>query len=205
MAAPKPATSRPARSVGRPRSAASERAILSATLRILQDEGYAGLTIERVAATAKVSKATIYRRWPTKEHLILAVFEQLPVPSLVKGRSLEEELTATFTQTGRLMQKSPLQAVLPRVAAECVGNPALAGALIRVNEERREPLRALLRGAIERGEVAPDTNLELAIDVIQGAIAIRSYFLLDELKPAWIRQLVQLVISGIGQRSRRKR
>ncbi|HSW12925.1 MAG TPA: TetR/AcrR family transcriptional regulator [Solimonas sp.] len=190
---------------GRPRSAASERAILDTTLAILHDEGYAALTIDRVAATARVSKSTIYRRWPTKEHLILSVFAQLPVVTVAEGSSFEAELLAQFGQFAKALQDSPLRSVLPRIAAECVGNPELSAALIRVNNERRGPLRTLLARAIARGEVAGDTDIELAIDVIQGAIAIRQYFLLDSLRPAWIRQLARLVMGGIAAPAARRR
>lgn len=190
--------STPARGAGRPRSAASERAIIDATLKLLADEGYAALTTDRVAAKARVSKSTIYRRWPTKEHLVLAVFEVLPLPVPPEGRGLEEELTALFSGYGRYMRTSPLRGVLPRLAAEAVANPALSGALIRVNEMRREPTRIVLQRAIARGEVPADIDVEVTVDVIQGAIAIRQLFLLDELKPAWVRKLVRLVVGGVA-------
>ncbi len=57
---------------GRPRSWRSEEAILEATGKLLSSEGYLGLTVSKVAARARASKSTIYRRWPTKEHLVIA-------------------------------------------------------------------------------------------------------------------------------------
>lgn len=182
---------------GRPRSLVSEQAILNATLRILSTEGYAALTLDRVAAEARASKATIYRRWKTKEHLVLAVFSQLPPVVPEEGRNLEEELLLLFSQSARFMQDSPLKSVLPSLAAECVRNPALSSALILVNEQRRAPPRLVLQRAIRRGELPADTDIELAIDVIQGAVAIRLYFLLDTLSETWIRRLVRLVIAGL--------
>lgn len=183
---------------GRPRSAASEKAILDATLKLLHEEGYAALTTDRLAAVAKVSKATIYRRWPTKEHLVLTVMENLPLAEVPEGKSFEEELLALFRQAARITRSSGINAVLPKLAAECVGNPELSAALIRVNHHRREPLRRALRRAIARGEVDARTDLEMAIDFIQGAIAIRSLFLLEELKPAWAKKLARTIVSGIG-------
>ncbi len=182
---------------GRPRSLVSEQAILNATLRILSTEGYAALTLDRVAAEAHASKATIYRRWKTKEHLVLAVFSQLPPVVPEEGRNLEEDLLSLFSQSARFMQDSPLKSVLPSLAAECVRNPALSSALILVNEQRRAPPRLVFQRAIRRGELPADTDIELAIDVIQGAVAIRLYFLLDTLSETWIRRLVRLVIAGL--------
>jgi len=192
-------TTAPAR--GRPRSPASEKAILDATLKLLHQEGYDALTTDRLAAEAKVSKATIYRRWPTKEHLVLTVMENLPVAEVPEGKSFEQEFLALFSQAAKVTRASGIAAVLPKLAAECVGNPELSAALIRVNHRRREPLRRALRRAIARGELDPRTDLELAIDFIQGAISIRSLFLLEELKPAWAKKLARTIVSGIGARS----
>lgn len=195
---PEPAPRIAAPGRGRPRSALAEHSILQAALQILSSEGYNALTTDRVAATARVSKSTIYRRWPTKEHLILAVFGQIPMAAPEEGANLEAELIALFGQFVRIMHGSPMKAVLPRLAAECVHNPELSSALILVNEQRRVPIRIVLNRAMRRGELAEGTDIELAIDVIQGAIAIRLYFLLDQLSDAWIRKLVRLVMDGIA-------
>ncbi|HSW14787.1 MAG TPA: TetR/AcrR family transcriptional regulator [Solimonas sp.] len=196
-----PATPSAGRVGGRPRSAKSEQSIIQTTLRILQEHGYAALTIDRVAASAKVSKSTIYRRWPTKEHLVLAVFERIPLAAAPKGRSLEEDLLTMAAQFTRSMRESPIQSVLPRLAGECVDNPALAEALVRVNTQRREPMRMLLQQAIARGEIEAATNIDLAIDLIQGAIVSRVFLMVEELRPAWIRELVGVLKSGFGRKA----
>lgn len=189
----------------RPRGLATERAILDATLQILHQGGYAALTIDRVAATARASKTTIYRRWKTKEHLVLAVFEQMPITSPAVGGSLAENLTALFGQFSSIMQDSPLRGVLPNLVAECINNPALSSALTKVNDRRRAPIRHVLQHAVEQGELSADTNIELVIDTIQGAIAIRLYFLLDTLSDDWIHGLVQLLLDGTGKKKRKLR
>lgn len=181
-----------------PRGAAAEQAILDATLKILREGGYAALTIDRVAATARASKTTIYRRWKTKQHLILAVFNQLPMAEPVAGPSLEADLIALFRQFAQIMEDSPLRGVLPKLVADCVNDPQLSVPLMQVNERRREPIRQVLNHAVRRGELPKDANIELAIDVIQGAISIRLYFLLDRLREDWIRGLVQLLLRGLG-------
>lgn len=185
--------------VPRPRGRAVEQAILKATLQILTEDGYAALTIDRVAATARASKTTIYRRWATKEHLVLAVFAELPIAEPLAGPSLEADLITLFRQFTKIMENSPLRGVLPNLTAECINNPELSAALIQVNEQRRVPIRQVLRHAIARGELPADADIELAIDVIQGAISIRLYFLLDRLSEEWIQGLVRLLLQGIGQ------
>lgn len=186
----------------RARGVAAEQAILKATLQILSEGGYTALTIDRVAATAKASKTTIYRRWRTKEHLILAVFGQLPMAVPRQGKSFEEDLLILFGQFARIMERSPLRSVLPMLVAECANNPALAAALIQINDQRRQPMREVIARAIQRGELAPDTDIELVIDLIQGAISIRQHFLLERITRAWVRKLVKLLLAGIGNPTR---
>lgn len=181
-----------------PRSVAAEQAILNATLKILSEGGYSALTIDRVAATARASKTTIYRRWKTKEHLVLAVFSQFPMAEPVAGPSLEADLIAMFGQFAKIMDNSPLRGVLPKLVADCVNDPQLSAALIQVNERRRVPIRQVLNHAIQRGELPKDADIELAIDVIQGAISIRLYFLLDQLRAEWVRGLVKMLLLGMG-------
>lgn len=182
----------------RARGAATEQAILQTTLALLQEGGYYALTIDRVAARARASKTTIYRRWKSKEHLVLAVLQGLPMPMPERSSgSLEADLIELFRQFARIMANSPLRGVLPMLVAECANNPALSHLLVPVNEQRRAPLRKVVELAIERGELGADTDVELLLDVIQGAIAIRLYFLLDTLDERWIRALVQLLIHGL--------
>lgn len=189
----------------RARGIAAEQAILKATLNILSEGGYSALTIDRVAATARASKTTIYRRWKTKEHLVLAVFGQLPMAVPVAGPSLEADLIALFGQFSKIMRDSPLRGVLPMLVAECINNPSLSAALIQVNDQRRAPLRHVFQHAIRRGELPADTDIELAIDVIQGAISIRQHFLLAPLSDEWIRGLVKLLLNGIGSKKSARR
>src|SRR3974377_963271 len=79
----------------RPRSEQREQAVLQATLHVLADRGLEGVCVEAVAARAGVGKATIYRRWPNKEELLLAAFGSLksPFPE-PKGVSVRDELPA---------------------------------------------------------------------------------------------------------------
>ena len=128
---------------------------------------------------------------------MLAVLGRMPVVVPQEGANIEAELLVLYRQFARTMRDSPLKGVLPRLAAECVGNSALSNALILINDQRRGPVRLLLRRAVQRGELPPDTDVELAIDLIQGAMAIRLYFLLDEPSEAWMRRVLRTVLGGL--------
>src|SRR6266581_9218717 len=80
---------------GRPRSERADRAIMDATLSLFAESGAAGLCIEKVAARAGVGKATIYRRWPGKEDLLLDAMAWLRVPlPRPRGESVRDDLVA---------------------------------------------------------------------------------------------------------------
>lgn len=190
-------SSSPPKARGRPRSAESEQAILRVTLAILSTEGYGALSLDRVATEARASKSTIYRRWPTKEHLVMAVVSQMPMTEPRDCGSLAADLIDMFGQYGKILQHSPMKAVMPMLAAECVSTPSLSKALILINDRRRVPMRTILARAMARAELPADTDVELTIDVLQGAVATRLYFLLDPLTEEWIRKLVRLVCVGI--------
>src|SRR5271169_1750741 len=80
---------------GRPRSEQAEQAIIEATLDLFAEQGFEGVCVEAVAARAGVGKATIYRRWPNKEELLLAALGSIksPIPEL-KGVSARDDLLA---------------------------------------------------------------------------------------------------------------
>jgi AcrR family transcriptional regulator len=93
-------------SAGRPRSEEAHQAILSATLELLAETGYSGLTVEGVATRAGVGKATIYRRWPSKLPLVIEAFRRLP--------AMEEVDTGDLVSDLQKMLREPLTRALER-------------------------------------------------------------------------------------------
>ena len=102
-----------ARKPGRPRDARADRAILEATLELASEQGL-GLSMDAVAARAGVSKATIYRRWASKEALVLDAWRELvgPMPVPDTG-SVRGDLRAIFTQLCHHADETPMGHVLP--------------------------------------------------------------------------------------------
>ena len=188
----------PVRGPGRPRSQASEAAILDATLLILAQEGYTGLTTDKIAAIARASKSPIYRRWPSKEHMVLAAFDRTPVLNPRDTGRLIDDLLDIVMQLVRLIQGTPLGGALPALIAERAHNPHLAAALDPVIARRREPTRTILRGAINRGDLPPNADLELATDMIWGPVMLRTIILPGDVSPEGLRALLEAVVRGLG-------
>jgi len=211
----RPAPRTAPRARGRPRSPRAHRAILDATLALLAEKGYERLTVEDVAATAGVGKATIYRRWPSKAPLVIAAYAQLPGLVPPDTGNLPDDLTTLLRSFARILESTPLPRVLPILAAECLHDPELSKLLVPINSERRKPLLGILERAVSRGELPGDLDVGAAADLIVGPIMTRVYFTGEAVRPRDIRPFVEAALYGIrrlrtrksarpGQRIRRK-
>jgi AcrR family transcriptional regulator len=164
-----------ARRPGRPRSERADQAIIDAALSLFAESGPEGLCIERVAARAGVGKATIYRRWPGKEDLLLdaiaALKAPLPEPA---GRSVKEDLVAllgAICQEGADPRRAREYALL---LGEGAKYPRLMARYVEtVLEPRREVIRTVLRRGIASGELRPDLDVEAALFMLVGAMLAR--------------------------------
>jgi len=176
----------------------SEHAISSASLKLLLEHGYEGLSISKVAALAKASKATIYKRWPTKDHLVLEAFSQLSTLVPQDTGSLLEDLMDLHIRYFAALQDSPLRSVLTRLMSECISNPSLQGAMEPWYEQRRMPLRLIFSRAIRRGELPKDADTEIAIDLLHGAVIMWACFATKETPEEWLTRLFQSVLTALG-------
>ncbi|MEV5309124.1 MULTISPECIES: TetR/AcrR family transcriptional regulator [unclassified Streptomyces] len=175
LADSRPGQDTPAR--GRPRSEAVERAIIEGVVKLLEDGvPLAELSIERIARTAGVGKATIYRRWPGKEELFVDVVRaaEPPDPEL-PGTSMRDDLVALLEQLrGRgLMAQS--SAILLNVYAQMKSSPKIWAAYhASVVEPRRRLQLEVLRRGQRDGELRDDVDLELLIDLFLGPMLVRT-------------------------------
>ncbi|MGX1130238.1 AcrR family transcriptional regulator [Streptomyces glaucescens] len=175
LADSRPGRDTPAR--GRPRSEAVERAIIEGVVKLLEDGvPLAELSIERIARTAGVGKATIYRRWPGKEELFVDVVRaaEPPDPEL-PGTSMRDDLVALLEQLrGRgLMAQS--SAILLNVYAQMKSSPKIWAAYhASVVEPRRRLQLEVLRRGQRDGELRDDVDLELLIDLFLGPMLVRT-------------------------------
>ena len=164
------AATRP-RGPGRPRDERAGRAILDAALELLAEVGPTGLSVEEVAARAGVSKATIYRRFQTKDDLVVGCLSGLVIasPVDVPGGSVQERLVHLVEHWWSSYVTSANGQVFHRVLAHAKSNPRLFEAFYdEVIEPRRELFRRVLRDGIAAGEIRPDADLELVVTMIVG-------------------------------------
>lgn len=182
---------------GRPRSQESEDSILKTTLEILAERGYQGLTIDAVASEAKVSKSTIYRRWSSKEALVLAAFDRTPNLDLPDTGSVERDIVTLLMQFIGVVQSTTLSSVLPVLIGACANDPALMEALEPLVIRRREPVRQILKRAVARGELASGIPIDVMVDLFTGPVLLRLFFLRGNVRRSAVRDLVRAAIHGL--------
>ncbi|MFC9621656.1 TetR/AcrR family transcriptional regulator [Streptomyces sp. NPDC056930] len=162
---------------GRPRSAAAERAILDAVVELLEaGEPLAGLSIERIARTAGVGKATIYRRWSGKEELFVDVLRDIEPPEpTVSGTAGLDDLRLLLESLRRrgLAQRSSV--LLHNVFAQMKSHPKLWSEYqCTVVVPRRAAMLAAVQRAVDAGELRGDLDVELMNDLFLGPMLVRT-------------------------------
>ena len=191
---------------GRPRSKATDRAVLRAALKLLADHGYDGLTMEGVAARAGVAKTTVYRRWPSRIDLVLELARDIAAPVKVGASGdLRTDLVAVVREIVTVLHDPVARHVIPRVLAEAREREELASGLRQFWKERRRLLLTLLEAGVESGELRPDLDLELAADAIYGPVYYRYLVTGAPLSAELAEEIVDQALDGIrGARRRRQ-
>jgi len=199
-AGPAPETNR---RPGRPRSEQADQAIIEATLDVFAEKGFDGVCVELVAARAGVGKATIYRRWSNKEELLLAAFASLksPFPE-PEGVSVRDDLLA-MVEVMCADKADPRKA---RRYALLLGEgdkyPRLMARYKEsVVQPRRDAMRAVIRRGVETGELRPDTDDEIAMLQLTGAIMAQEKSPDGTLDGDFAARLVDGLLLGLAARA----
>ncbi len=185
--------------VGRPRSEKTRLAVLAATAELLDEVGFAGTTIEAVAARAGVSKVTIYKWWPSRGSLAIDAFFHHHIQTLVfpDTGSVAEDLMSQM-----LVMVATFRGRAGEVMAELIGqaqsDPVLAE-MLRSGwlQPRREASIAVIRRGIERGELREGIDLPLFLDQLYGPIYYRLVARVGPLSDEFVRGLVTNLMDGV--------
>jgi AcrR family transcriptional regulator len=183
------------------------RAILDAFFSQLVSEGFADLRLEHVAAQAGVGKATIYRRWPSKEALALDLLLQLAAPHIAIDDTgdTRAELLAAVTNAMNAITSTPFGPVIRALLSQIAMNPALGDPFRAsvVQDRRAEVARVIARG-IQRGDLRRDAEVDVATELLVGPVYFRLMFggPLDE---AFAAHVVDAVLRGYARPLRRGR
>lgn len=187
---------------GRPRDPGTDERITAAAAELLLQRGFDRTTVDDVATRAGVGKATVYRRWPSKEDLAVAAMETLyttEMPEADTG-SIVEDLTASYRSVLAFVNTAQGAAFLRTSIAESVRDDRIA-ALHRESTERREAAsRATFQRAVARGEVRADLDVDIAVQWLGGLLAIRAITHRPMPRVEDAEALVEFTLRGVAPR-----
>ena len=185
---------------GRPRSDAVHRAILDAARELLVRDGFTKLRLEGVAARAGVGKATIYRRWPSKEALALDLLLELASPHIAVEETGDTrgELREVVMNAVRGLTETSFGPVIRAMISQIAVNPAIGDPFREmVVGARREQVVWVIERAIARGDLRPDADPAIATELLVGPVYFRLVFG-GRLDAAFADQVVDVFLCGVG-------
>jgi AcrR family transcriptional regulator len=188
---------------GRPRSEESRQAILRSTLKLLTESGFPQLSIEAIAADADVSKATVYRWWPTKAALVADAFsasadEELRFPDT---GSVRKDMSLQMRQVIRVFRSQRGKVVAALLGGGQSDPELIAAFRDRFLWPRRRQAYQTLRRGIDRGELPAGIDMDLTLDSLYGPIYMRFLIRHDELNESFADALCGLVLRGVAHPS----
>lgn len=142
-------------------------------------EGYADLRLEHVAARAGVGKATIYRRWPSKEALALELLLELASPHIAVADTgdTRQELVAAVNNAVRALTTTPFGPVIRALLSQIAINPSLGDPFrTTVVAARRKEVGHVIARGVERGDLRPDADIDIATELLVGPVYFRLVF-----------------------------
>jgi AcrR family transcriptional regulator len=143
------------------------------------EQGFAGMRLEHVAARAGVGKATIYRRWPSKEALAQELLTELAAPhiAIADTDSTREELLAAVTNPMRAVTETDFGPVIRALLSQIASNPALGDPFrAAVVEARRAEITRVIERGIARGDLRSDADPGVATELLAGPVYFRLMF-----------------------------
>jgi AcrR family transcriptional regulator len=187
---------------GRPRSQKAHKAVLDAAAELLLSRGLSAVSMDEVAERAGVSKATIYRWWPTKETLALDALYTEWAAARSSHRdtgNLRGDLLSLLRPWVRLLTgPRPYGRVVAALLTEAQTDPVFAAEYRRrFVEPRRDYARTVFDRAIDRGEISADTKIEVALDLLYGPIYHRLLHGHAPLNDRFVREVVDMLLSGL--------
>jgi AcrR family transcriptional regulator len=177
--------------MSRPPSSEAHQKVLDATAELIADHGVNGASMDAVARLSGVSKATIYKHWTDKEALWLETAQQLigVLPAFESGDARTDIKNMLRHLTER-RKAAAWSRIWPRIIGYAVDNPDFAQALRKHSvEPQRLQLRRILKLAVEKGELHPDTDADLSLSLLVGPIMHRG-FLGSQVPVSFIEEVV---------------
>ncbi len=187
---------------GRPRSAKARRAILSATRALMEEGGLTAVTMEGIAHRAGVGKPTIYRYWANRYEVAMTALMEAAGPSAAKPRAQDplRALKQQLRQVAKLFGSALGRGVTSILASADSDTEVAKAFRNHFIQARRDEGRAYLQAAVAAGDLRDDVDLEVALDLIYGALFYRLLMGHGSLGPRDADVMLETVIEGLAVR-----
>jgi AcrR family transcriptional regulator len=186
--------------LGRPRDPRIDNSVLRATVELLGTSGYAGLSVDAIAKRAGTSKPAIYRRWPSKAHLVHeAVFPISEATELPDTGSLAGDMREMVQRATGMLTTPAARAAMPGLLAEMATDPTLHAKLLdRFGDVTSRGMTDRLEGAVRRGEVRSGVTAADLVEAIAGMTLMAIITRDHELNDDWVERTAALITKGIS-------
>jgi AcrR family transcriptional regulator len=186
--------------IGRPRDPRIDAAVLDATRELLGETDYASLSVDAIAKRAGTSKPAIYRRWPSKAHLVHeAVFPITEYTGLPETGELLSDVSEMMRRSAGILTTPAALAALPGLVGELAADPTLHASLLeRFVHILSDGLEEWLDVARKRGEVRPEVTSADIVDALAGITFLALITHPDTLDEKWVERTAEFITRGIS-------
>ncbi len=185
------------RRAGRPRDPRLDGAILEAGLAVFLEHGYSAASLTEIARRAGLGTPAIYRRWPTKADLAMAVIEDLAEPEPIPSTGpIRDDLVAFMALRLRTWTKPLFRKLVFPTLMQGTSEGSVSAEVAARFQRYRKPLEARIRRSIEAGELRADTNPGWLVDFLMGTITMPILFFQEAPAPDEAGAIVDQVLTG---------
>jgi AcrR family transcriptional regulator len=183
-----------------PRVARTHARVLSAAVDLLAERGYAAFSIDAIVRRTGVAKTTLYRHWPSRAALLVAVIKELegggPLPDT---GSVRQDLLDFFAGRVRIAQTQRWERSMPALVEAAAHDPELGDIVAGLTTQSLEQISALTRRGQDRGELRGDIDVDLAASVLMGPFVFRRLLLNKSPTSDQVSTVVDMILHGIIQ------
>jgi AcrR family transcriptional regulator len=173
----------------------SRATVLGVTTQLLFERGFAGASVDEIARRSGVAKTTIYRHWPTRGDLLRDACSSIGTPQEVPDTgNFAEDVTVLLTGLARLLRTAKWTSVLPSVIDAAERDPDIAAVYSRLQEGYSAPFKLIIQRAMQRGDLAKTTDVDLLVAAFTGPLFYRRWFSREPLTSRFAKQIVGLVL-----------
>ena len=177
----------------------SKATIIDACAELIAQEGFAGVSIEAVAARSGAAKTTIYRHWPSREALCIEAFGTCagPAAALPDTGSVRDDLIAVLSVLAERLTNPSWTASMTSLLDAATRDPELLALHSATVAERRRSLTGVIERGVERGVLDPELDLDVAVSALAGPLFYRGVISREPIDEPFVAAVVNGALAAL--------